>query len=127
MLQQAGIKDLVVCDRKGILNGRGRLHNFFMETKEHFVITLLLLATYLPIATSNNLAVNKEARRLVLCVAALVAVLSLMAEGHGAKISMGGESGLIGETTLIWRNIWRIVPCQSTPNRSDCLWRSAPC
>jgi hypothetical protein len=72
-------------------------HNFFMETKEHFVITLLLLATYLPIAASNNLAVNKEARRLVLCVAALVAVLSLMAEGHGAIISMGVKVGLLAK------------------------------
>jgi hypothetical protein len=72
-------------------------HNFFMETKEHFVITLLLLATYLPIAASNNLAANKEARRLVLCVAALVAVLALMAEGHGAIISMGVKVALLAK------------------------------
>jgi hypothetical protein len=70
-------------------------HNYFMETKEHFVITLLLLASYLPIAASNNLAANKEARRLVLCVAGLVAALSLMAEGHGAIISMGVRVGLL--------------------------------
>jgi hypothetical protein len=69
-------------------------HNFFMETKEHFVITLLLLVTYLPIAASNNLAVNREARRLVLCVAALVAILVLMSEGHGAIISMGVREAL---------------------------------
>jgi predicted membrane channel-forming protein YqfA (hemolysin III family) len=72
-------------------------HNFFMETKEHFVITLLLLATYLPIAASNNLAVNKEARRLVLCVTALIAVLALMAEGHGAIIAMGVRMGLLAK------------------------------
>ena len=30
-------------------------HNFFMETKEHLVIMLLLLATYLPIAAAGNL------------------------------------------------------------------------
>jgi predicted membrane channel-forming protein YqfA (hemolysin III family) len=72
-------------------------HNYFMETKEHFVITLLLLATYLPIAASNNLVVNKEARRLVLCVAALVAVLALMAEGHGAIISMGVKVALLAK------------------------------
>src|SRR5581483_217615 len=41
-------------------------HSYFMETKEHLVITLLLLATYLPIVTTNNLAVNKDARRLAL-------------------------------------------------------------
>src|SRR5580692_1326972 len=41
-------------------------HSFFMETKEHFVIVLFLLATYLPIAAANNLAANKDARRLAL-------------------------------------------------------------
>jgi hypothetical protein len=72
-------------------------HNFFMETKEHFVITLLLLATYVPIAASSNLAANKEARRLVLCVAGLVAVLALMAEGHGAMIAMGVKTALLAK------------------------------
>lgn len=72
-------------------------HNYFMETKEHFVITLLLLATYLPIAASNNLAANKEARKLVLCVAGLVAALALMAEGHGAIIAMGVKMGLLAK------------------------------
>jgi hypothetical protein len=72
-------------------------HNYFMETKEHFVITLLLLATYLPIAASNNLAVNKEARRLVLYVTALVAVLALMSEGHGAIIALGVKVALLAK------------------------------
>jgi hypothetical protein len=72
-------------------------HSLFMETKEHFVITLLLLATYLPIAASNNLAAHKEARRLVLCVAALVAVMALMAEGNGAVIAMGVKVALLGK------------------------------
>jgi hypothetical protein len=70
-------------------------HDYFMETKEHFVITLLLLATYLPIAASNNLAGNKDARRLVLCVAGLVAALAFMAEGHGAVIAMGVKAALL--------------------------------
>ena len=72
-------------------------HDYFMETKEHFVITLLLLATYLPIAASNNLAANKDARRLVLVVAGLVAALALMAEGHGAMIAMGVKAGLLAK------------------------------
>jgi hypothetical protein len=72
-------------------------HNYFMETKEHFVITLLLLSAYLPIAASNNLAVNNEARRLVLCVTALIAVLTLMAEGHGAIISLGVKVALLAK------------------------------
>ena len=85
-------------DKNLILKGPWPLaHNYFMETKEHLVITLLLLATYLPIAASNNLAVNKEARRLALCVAALVAVLALMAEGHGAIISMGVKVALLAK------------------------------
>jgi heme A synthase len=85
-------------DKEVILKGPWPFaHNYFMETKEHFVITLLLLATYLPIAASNNLALNKEARRLVLCVAALVAVLALMAEGHGAIISMGVKVALLAK------------------------------
>jgi hypothetical protein len=83
-------------DKDVILNGPWPFaHNYFMETKEHFVITLLLLATYLPMAASNNLAVNKQARRLVLCVAALVAVLALMAEGYGAIIALAVKAALL--------------------------------
>jgi len=70
-------------------------HDYFMETKEHFVITLLLVATYLPIAASNNLVVNPGARRLVLSVAGLVAVLALLAEGHGAIIAMGVKVAML--------------------------------
>ncbi len=33
-------------------------HNYFMETKEHLVIMLLLVATYLPIAAANDLSGN---------------------------------------------------------------------
>lgn len=69
-------------------------HSFFMETKEHFVIPLLLLATYLPMTISNNLALDKDARRLTLWVAALVAILALMAEGNGAMIAMGVKVAL---------------------------------
>ena len=69
-------------------------HNFFMETKEHIVIMLLLLATYLPIAAANDLVTNRGARKLVLWVAALVAVTALSAEGMGAIIAMGVKVGL---------------------------------
>lgn len=64
-------------------------HSFFMETKEHLVIMLLLLVSYLPIATAANLATNKDARRLVLWVTGLIAVLALTMDGEGAIISMG--------------------------------------
>jgi uncharacterized membrane protein YwaF len=70
-------------------------HSFFMETKEHLVILLLLLVTYLPIAAANNLATNKDARRVVLCVAGLVVLLALTMEGEGATIAMGVKMGLL--------------------------------
>ncbi len=73
-------------------------HNYFMETKEHLVLILLMLATYLPVVAANNLAANKDARRLVLWVAALVAVLGLMIEGQGAIISMGVKVALLAGT-----------------------------
>jgi uncharacterized membrane protein YwaF len=70
-------------------------HSYFMETKEHLVIMLLLLTSYLPIATANNLAVNREARQLVLCVLAVIALLGLMIEGDGAIIAMGVKIALL--------------------------------
>jgi hypothetical protein len=70
-------------------------HSFFMETKEHLVILLLLLVTYLPIAAANNLSTNKGARRVVLWVAGLVVVLALTMEGEGATIAMGVKMGLL--------------------------------
>ena len=70
-------------------------HNFFMETKEHLVILLLMLATYLPIAAAGRLLANKDARRVVLWAAGLVVVLALMMEGEGATIAMGVKAGLL--------------------------------
>jgi len=85
-------------DKNFILKGPWpAAHNFFMETKEHFVITLLLLATYLPIAASNNLILNKDARRLTICVAGMTAILTLMAEGHGAIIALGVKVALLAK------------------------------
>src|ERR1039457_4527884 len=70
-------------------------HSYFMETKEHLVIMLLLLVTYLPIAATNNLAVNRDARQLVLWLTAGIALLALMVEGHGAIVAMGVKMGLL--------------------------------
>jgi hypothetical protein len=64
-------------------------HNFFMETKEHLVIMLLLLVTYLPIAAAANLATDKEARRVALWVTGLVALIALLMDGEGGIIAMG--------------------------------------
>ena len=69
-------------------------HNFFMETKEHVFLSLLLLATFLPIAASNNLAVSKGAQNLVLWSAALLVVMGLAMEGAGSFVSMGVKVAL---------------------------------
>jgi hypothetical protein len=70
-------------------------HNVFMETKEHLVIILLMLATYLPTAAASNLSAGRDARRVALWVAGLVALLALMMEGEGAMIAMGVKVGLL--------------------------------
>ena len=72
-------------------------HSFFMETKEHLVILLLLLVTYLPIPASSNLVTNKDARRVVLWVSAMIALLALMMEGEGAIIAMGVKVALLAK------------------------------
>src|ERR1700682_2398496 len=50
-------------------------HNFFMETKEHIFLLLLILATFLPIAAYNNLASSRGARTLVLWSSAFVVLI----------------------------------------------------
>ena len=85
-------------DKAIILKGPWRFaHSFFMETKEHLVILLLLLCTYLPIAASNNLAMNKDARRVVLWVSGMTALLGLFMEGEGAIIAMGVKIALLAK------------------------------
>jgi len=70
-------------------------HEFSMETKEHLVILLLILTAYLPIAASGNLAVNRNARTLTLCVTALIVLTGLVMEGEGGIISMGVKVSLL--------------------------------
>lgn len=71
-------------------------HDFFMETKEHLFLTMLLLGTYLPISVQNNLAADRGTRLLVLTVAALVVLLGLAMEGEGALVGLGVKMGLLG-------------------------------
>ena len=73
-------------------------HNFFMETKEHVFLGLLLLATFLPIAAFNNVAASRGARTLVLWSAAFVVLIGLAMEGAGAFISMGVKVALIAKS-----------------------------
>ncbi|MEO6785681.1 MAG: hypothetical protein ABI318_06065 [Chthoniobacteraceae bacterium] len=72
-------------------------HEFVMETKEHLVIILLLLVTYLPIAAGNNLVVSRDARRLMLWVTALSALLALAIDSEGGIIAMGVKAGLLSK------------------------------
>ena len=72
-------------------------HSVFMEVKEHVVIMLLLLVTYLPIAAQSDLAHNAGARRLFLTVLALIAVLAFFADGFGGVIGMGVKLGLLSK------------------------------
>jgi uncharacterized membrane protein YwaF len=83
-------------DKAIILKGPWPLaHNFFMESKEHFVIMLLLLVTYLPIAAAGDLVANRGARKVVLWVSGLVFTLALAADSFGAIIAMGVKVALL--------------------------------
>jgi hypothetical protein len=70
-------------------------HNIFMETKEHLVMMLLLLATYLPIAAKGRLASSLAARSVVLWTSGLVFGLALVADSFGAIIAMGVKVALL--------------------------------
>lgn len=69
-------------------------HDFFMETKEHLFLVLILLATYLPIA-AWNMARGKAARLVVMWVAGLIVPVSLAMEGWGAVINLAVRFGLM--------------------------------
>lgn len=70
-------------------------HNFFMETKEHMFFVTAILAILLPIAARDKLYGNQAARRLVLSIAALVAITGLALEGAGAVIDHGVKVALL--------------------------------
>jgi hypothetical protein len=70
-------------------------HNVFMETKEHLFFITAILAFLLPVATREKLSSNSAARKLVLCVAALIAITGLAVEGAGAVIDHGVKIALL--------------------------------
>ena len=83
-------------DKAAILQGPWPwAHKFFMEMKEHVIFILLLLTTYLPIAAASNLAANKQARTLVLCVVGLIVLIGIAMDGSGAIIGVGAKVGLM--------------------------------
>ncbi len=85
-------------DKALIMNSTWKFaHEYFMETKEHLVIMLLMLVTFLPVTVSNNLALNQAARRVALWTAGMIPLLSLLIEGHGAIIAMGVKVALMAK------------------------------
>ena len=70
-------------------------HNFFMEVKEHVFLMLLLLATYLPIASFGKISSSKAARKVVLWTSGLIVALGLSMEGAGSIISTSAKIGLL--------------------------------
>ncbi|MEZ5853041.1 MAG: hypothetical protein R3D68_20600 [Hyphomicrobiaceae bacterium] len=72
-------------------------HNFFMETKEHVFLSLLLIATFLPIAAFGDLVSSRSARQLVLWSSALIILFGLGMEGAGAFIAMGAKVALLAK------------------------------
>jgi hypothetical protein len=70
-------------------------HDFFMETKEHVVLLLVLLASFLPILASNDIVHRKDVRSLMLWVAGLMTIIGISMEGAGAIISMGAKIALL--------------------------------
>jgi hypothetical protein len=70
-------------------------HNFFMETKEHLFFVTAILALLLPIAAREQLYSNAAARKLVLSIAALIALTGLAVEGAGAVIDHGVKVALL--------------------------------
>lgn len=73
-------------------------HNFFMETKEHVFLVLLLLSTFIPIIVyQNNLITNAPARKLVIVTASLLIILGFVMEGSGSLIVQAVKMGLGGK------------------------------
>ena len=70
-------------------------HTVFMETKEHLFFITLILSLYLPIAARDTLHANSMARKMVLCVAMLIALSGLAIEGAGAVINHGAKVALL--------------------------------
>ena len=83
-------------DRAMILKGPWPFaHTLFMETKEHLFFIPLILSFYLVIAARDKLFANAAARKMVLCVAMLIAFSGLAIEGAGAVINHGAKVGLL--------------------------------
>jgi len=70
-------------------------HGFFMETKEHIFLLLLLLATWLVIAVYRATALEGPTKTLVLWGSGLLVLGTLAMEGTGALVSLGVKVALL--------------------------------
>ena len=66
-----------------------------MEVKEHVILMLVLLATFIPIIGSHNFAVNRPARKAMLWINGLAILLGIAMDGAGAIIGVGVKMGLL--------------------------------
>ena len=91
------VKFYGITDRAVILAGPWPwAHRFAMEVKEHIFFILLVLATYLPIATRDPyLGGEKANKSLILTVSGLITLLVLAMDGYGALVIMGAKQGLL--------------------------------
>ena len=70
-------------------------HSFFMEMKEHVVLMLVLLATFLPIIASNDFSLNRAARKVMLWITGLAVLIGIAMDGAGAIIGVGVKMALL--------------------------------
>ncbi|MBF0481092.1 MAG: hypothetical protein HQK81_05915 [Desulfovibrionaceae bacterium] len=85
-------------DREVILKGPWPFaHTFFMETKEHIVFIVLLLATALPVLAKSDL-LQAGPRKLLLWACALIVLIGIAMEGAGGIIAMGAKVGFAPAT-----------------------------
>ena len=68
-------------------------HNLVTETKEHVLLMLILLSTFLPFAAAGPVGSNKGARQLVLWTSGFVVLLVLSMEAAGGIMSLGAKLG----------------------------------
>ena len=72
-------------------------HSFFMETKEHVFLMLLLLTTFLAIAVRGEIVKSQSSQRLILWVSGLIVLMTLATEGAGAFVSMGVKVAMLAK------------------------------
>jgi len=70
-------------------------HNFVMETKARLFFIPLILALYLPIVATANIARSRGARIVVMAAAALIVLNGLAIEGAGAVVDYAVSAGFV--------------------------------